>query len=227
MELYRQTALESFGGYVVVKSQAFQRSSFATFMPFDGNLCVVRDALKNSLTQSASTQSVLDGFKACLSDILSSGSRRMKIVSLLVRPHHFSMVSASRSAGVLFWTVTKGLYPRQATQADRLNATLRNELVWTFGGKQQRGWYLRWRLSTVNQRERRRGRDTASAGFSAQVASWQAKAGLGSGTACSMSSDAFRNDQGWQSDDSRTATPTNPTAFNCAAVGLLRSCSPG
>src|SRR5215212_5316411 len=56
------------------------------------------------------------------------------------------------------------------------NATLRNELTWTFGGKQQRGWYLYDLLigKTLN----------TDAGpidneFAAAVAAWQKKRGLG------------------------------------------------
>jgi LAS superfamily LD-carboxypeptidase LdcB len=55
------------------------------------------------------------------------------------------------------------------------NAALQNELVWTFGGKPQRGWYLydsliNHSLNTQN--------DTSSSGFAAALAGWQKKVGL-------------------------------------------------
>jgi D-alanyl-D-alanine carboxypeptidase len=58
--------------------------------------------------------------------------------------------------------------------ADR-NAVLRNELSWTFGGKQQRGWYLYDVLigKTLNTHD-----DPATAGFAKEFASWQKKRGL-------------------------------------------------
>ena len=61
------------------------------------------------------------------------------------------------------------------TPAATTNATLRNELTWTFGGKQQRGWYLYDLLisDTLNLRE-----DTATTDFAESLAKWQKKRGL-------------------------------------------------
>lgn len=61
-----------------------------------------------------------------------------------------------------------------ATSADR-NAILKNELQWTFGSKQQRGWYLYDLLikRTLDTQE-----DSSTPDFAAAVASWQKKAGL-------------------------------------------------
>ena len=55
------------------------------------------------------------------------------------------------------------------------NVTLRNELSWTFSGKQQRGWYLYDLLigKTLNTHH-----DAASSDFANAVASWQKKRGL-------------------------------------------------
>jgi zinc D-Ala-D-Ala carboxypeptidase len=56
------------------------------------------------------------------------------------------------------------------------NATLRNELTWTFGGKQQRGWYLYDLLidKTLDTEH-----DAATDDFAATLARWQKKRGLG------------------------------------------------
>ena len=55
------------------------------------------------------------------------------------------------------------------------NAALQNELVWTFGGKQQRGWYLYNSLiaQVLNTQN-----DVSSGRFAASLASWQKKIGL-------------------------------------------------
>ena len=55
------------------------------------------------------------------------------------------------------------------------NAGLRNELTWTFGGKQQRGWYLYELLigKTVNTRE-----DSGTSDFASALATWQKRTGL-------------------------------------------------
>src|SRR6266496_804243 len=55
------------------------------------------------------------------------------------------------------------------------NAVLRTDLNWTFGGKQQRGWYLYTPL--INQLLER-DYDAASENFAAALSRWQAKSGL-------------------------------------------------
>jgi zinc D-Ala-D-Ala carboxypeptidase len=61
--------------------------------------------------------------------------------------------------------------------ASAQNATLRNEVTWTFGSKQQRGWHLYDLLigKTVNTEH-----DPLSSGFAASLSKWQKKWGLGS-----------------------------------------------
>jgi zinc D-Ala-D-Ala carboxypeptidase len=61
-----------------------------------------------------------------------------------------------------------------AAAADR-NAILKNELDWTFGGKQQRGWYLYDQLirQTLDTQS-----DSAAVDFAVAVASWQKRNGL-------------------------------------------------
>jgi len=63
------------------------------------------------------------------------------------------------------------------TAAAASNATLRNELTWTFGGKQQRGWYLYDLLinKTLDSQN-----DTISNDFASTLATWQKKRGLSS-----------------------------------------------
>ena len=68
---------------------------------------------------------------------------------------------------------TKSSFPFAAAAAQ--NAILRNELTWTFGGKQQRGWHLydlliRQTLDTPD--------DSSTADFAAALAAWQKKMGL-------------------------------------------------
>jgi len=55
------------------------------------------------------------------------------------------------------------------------NDFLRNELVWTFGGKEQHGWYLYTALikNLLGTEE-----SPASPGFAAALAAWQKKSGL-------------------------------------------------
>ena len=60
-------------------------------------------------------------------------------------------------------------------EAATQNATFRNELIWTFGGKEQRGWYLYDLLidKTLNTEH-----DGGTSGFAAAVTSWQKRTGL-------------------------------------------------
>jgi len=61
-----------------------------------------------------------------------------------------------------------------APAAER-NAALHNELVWTFGGKQQHGWYL---YDSLIEQVLKTQYSASSTGFAAAVASWQRKVGL-------------------------------------------------
>ena len=86
------------------------------------------------------------------------------------------------------------------------NATLRNDVTWTFGGKSQRGWYLYDLLigKTVNTQD-----DTVSSDFAASLSKWQKKKGLGSSgvldqnTLMSMVSH-------WQGNRLKIRTPATP-----------------
>jgi len=70
---------------------------------------------------------------------------------------------------------TRAPKPSAFASAATENASLRNELTWTFGGKQQRGWYLYDLLigETLNQHD-----DPATTDFAESLAKWQKKRGL-------------------------------------------------
>ena len=61
------------------------------------------------------------------------------------------------------------------TEAAATNVTLRNDLAWTFGGKQQRGWYLYDLLigKTLDTKH-----DPTTSDFAASIASWQKRRGI-------------------------------------------------
>src|SRR5438105_11973277 len=61
-----------------------------------------------------------------------------------------------------------------ATAASQ-NATLRNELAWTFGSMQQHGWYL---SDTLIAQLLKTSADATSPDFAAALAGWQKSAGL-------------------------------------------------
>jgi uncharacterized protein YcbK (DUF882 family) len=65
--------------------------------------------------------------------------------------------------------------PSAFEAAATTNVTLRNDLAWIFGGKQQRGWYLYDLLigKTLNAKH-----DPTTSDFAASVASWQKRRGI-------------------------------------------------
>jgi hypothetical protein len=83
------------------------------------------------------------------------------------------------------------------------NATLRNELTWTFGGKQQRGWYLYDLLisKTLDTEH-----DTITDDFAATLAGWQKKRGLGADGVLDEKSLMALVSQ-WQSNRLKVRTP--------------------
>ena len=86
------------------------------------------------------------------------------------------------------------------------NTTLRNELTWTFGGKQQRGWHLYDLLigKTLNAEH-----DTVTSDFAASLSKWQKKTGLGStGVLDENTLMAFVSK--WQRDRLKVRTPATP-----------------
>ncbi len=89
--------------------------------------------------------------------------------------------------------------------ADR-NAVLRNELTWTFGGKQQRGWYLYDLLigKTLNTQH-----DPATADFAKEFSAWQKKRGLSANGVLDEGS-LMALVSHWQSVRLKNRTPAQP-----------------
>jgi len=83
------------------------------------------------------------------------------------------------------------------------NANLRNELAWTFGGKQQRGWYLYDLLinKTLDTEH-----DPITNDFEATLAGWQKKRGLGADGVLDEKSLMALVSQ-WQSNRLKVRTP--------------------
>ena len=73
-------------------------------------------------------------------------------------------------------TTSSAAKSRSSSTAAVRNDVLKNELSWTFGGKQQRGWYLYELLlsETLKTNE-----DAAGDDFAAAVSKWQKRRGLG------------------------------------------------
>jgi hypothetical protein len=83
------------------------------------------------------------------------------------------------------------------------NANLRNELTWTFGGKEQRGWYLYDLLinKTLDTEH-----DPITNDFAATLAGWQKKRGLGADGVLDEKSLMALVSQ-WQSNRLKVRTP--------------------
>ena len=86
------------------------------------------------------------------------------------------------------------------------NVTLRNELTWTFGGKQQRGWYLYDLLinKTLDSEH-----DPTTNDFAATLASWQKKRGINADGVLNENSLMALVSQ-WQSNRLKVRTPATP-----------------
>jgi zinc D-Ala-D-Ala carboxypeptidase len=92
------------------------------------------------------------------------------------------------------------------TAAAAQNATLRNELSWTFGGKQQRGWSLYDLLigETLDTRD-----ETTSNDFAETLTKWQKKRGLRADGVLDQNS-LMALVSHWQSDRLKIRTPATP-----------------
>ena len=86
------------------------------------------------------------------------------------------------------------------------NVTLRNELTWSFGGKQQRGWYLYDLLinKTLDSEH-----DPTTNDFAATLASWQKKRGISADGVLNENSLMALVSQ-WQSNRLKVRTPATP-----------------
>ena len=83
------------------------------------------------------------------------------------------------------------------------NATLRNDLTWTFGGKQQRGWYL---YDLLINKTLDTDHDTITDDFAGTLAGWQKKRGLGADGVLDEKSLMALVSQ-WQSNRLKVRTP--------------------
>lgn len=92
------------------------------------------------------------------------------------------------------------------TAAASQNAALRNELSWTFGGKQQRGWSLYELLigKTLKTQE-----NSATSDFASAVATWQKRSGLSADGVLDEDS-LMRLVSQWQSNRLKTRTAATP-----------------
>ena len=93
------------------------------------------------------------------------------------------------------------------TDAAAKNAQLRNDLSWTFGGKQQRGWYLYDLLigKTLDSEH-----EPVSDVFANAIAKWQKKAGLSPSGVLDQDS-LMRMVSQWQSNRLKNRDYANPT----------------
>src|SRR5215216_766107 len=91
-------------------------------------------------------------------------------------------------------------------EAAARNTTLRNELNWTFGGKQQRGWYLYDLLigKTLNTQH-----DSTTSDFAAALAAWQKKTRLSADGVLDENS-LMRMVSQWQSNRLKNRTYATP-----------------
>lgn len=86
------------------------------------------------------------------------------------------------------------------------NATLRSELTWTFGSKQQHGWYLYDSLIAQLLKTRA---DATSADFAAALADWQKSTGINP-TGILDEASLMAIVSGWQSNRLKDRTPALP-----------------
>jgi LAS superfamily LD-carboxypeptidase LdcB len=95
------------------------------------------------------------------------------------------------------------------------NATLKNELTWTFGGKQQRGWYLYEPLigKTLNTDH-----ESTTSDFAAALAAWQKKMRLSADGVLDENS-LMRMISQWQSNRLKNRTYATPDQLLTAPPG--------
>src|SRR2546421_7902149 len=86
------------------------------------------------------------------------------------------------------------------------NATLRNELTWTFGSKQQHGWYL---YDSLIAQLLKTPADTTSPDFAAVLASWQKNTGINP-TGILDEESLMAIVSGWQNNRLKDRTPALP-----------------
>lgn len=96
--------------------------------------------------------------------------------------------------------------PSAFASAAESNAVLRNELSWTFGGKQQRGWYL---YELLIRRSLETPGESDSVDFAAALAMWQKRMGLSPDGVLDENTLMAMIGQ-WQSNRLKDRTPAQP-----------------
>jgi LAS superfamily LD-carboxypeptidase LdcB len=120
------------------------------------------------------------------------------------RPRSGSPVkSTARVSGPSPAKANVAAFAAAATQ----NALMKNDLTWTFGGKQQRGWYLYDLLiaKTLSTQD-----DSVTVEFAASLANWQKRAGLKSDGVLDEDS-LMRMISQWQSNRLKTRDYPDPS----------------
>lgn len=104
--------------------------------------------------------------------------------------------------------------PSPFLEAATQNASLRNDLVWTFGKKEQHGWYLYDLLigQTLNIQ-----REAVTTDFAATIAAWQKQKGLVPNGVLDENSWMALVAQ-WQSDRLKDKTPATPEQLLTAPI---------
>ncbi|HEU4432181.1 MAG TPA: D-alanyl-D-alanine carboxypeptidase family protein [Pyrinomonadaceae bacterium] len=103
-------------------------------------------------------------------------------------------------------STTKPKAASATSAAAAQNQVLRNELSWTFGGKQQRGWYLYDELlaKTLDTKD-----EPVTSNFAEAVSKWQKKRGLGTSGIFDENSWMAMVSQ-WQGNRLKNRTPATP-----------------
>ncbi len=99
-------------------------------------------------------------------------------------------------------------------EAARRNAVLSNELTWTFGGKQQRGWYL---YTSLIKRLVNTSNEAGSSEFAQAVGRWQAKSGLASSGVIDEET-LYAMIKAWQGARLKDRTPATPDQLITAPI---------
>jgi LAS superfamily LD-carboxypeptidase LdcB len=120
--------------------------------------------------------------------IMKNGKVHLALVVILLVAAVFSVSFSAKSSGeqssrtkdapstTPTTRVTSRTTPTSAfAAAASQNASLKNELTWTFGGKQQRGWYL---YDLLINKTLDTSHDSDTSAFAAAVARWQKRSGL-------------------------------------------------
>ena len=111
--------------------------------------------------------------------------------------------STSSTTRVTSRTTATSAFAAAATQ----NASLKNELIWTFGGKQQRGWYL---YDLLINKTLDTSHDADTSDFAAALARWQKRSGLGASGVLDENS-LMRLISQWQSNRLKTRGIADPS----------------